>query len=60
MLHVLYIIYIGGVLENFRVKLKKIKFFIFEYEKRTIKKDSPSVWDFNNSVKAYTLGMLVV
>ena len=59
MLHVIYIIYIGGVLENFRGKFKKIKFFLSM--KKGLSKKRVPVWvNFNNSVKAYTLGMLVV
>ena len=58
MLHVIYIIYIGGVLENFRAKLKKI--FFFSIKKGLSKKIVPMWVNFNNSVKAYTLGMLVV
>ena len=59
MLHVIYIIYIGGVLENFRAKLKK--FFLFLSIKKGLSKKIVPMWvNFNNSVKAYTLGMLVV
>lgn len=59
MLHVLYIIYIGGVLENFRAKLKKIYIFL-SMKKGLFQKRVPMWVNFNNLEKAYTLGMLVV